>query len=378
MQPKLHFHSLDALRFFAFFKVYLLHIPVVASAFPVFSYLKKGGGIGVSFFFVLSGFLISYLLIHEKIQTGKVGMKKFFIRRTLRIWPLYFLVIFSIYFLPFDFKTLFLGYNEVGNGYDLDWRFSFTFLENYKMYIMDMHPKTTTIRMFWSLCIEEHFYIIWCISFFLIPKKRIPLFLIVSIVIAIVARLIEPSIMGVQRIESNEILTNLDYFATGGLLGYFVVKDYQKTSNLIQSIPNWVKVIVITLVVLFVIFQSHVYPYHHPSISNAIRPTFIAIIFTSLLAVFIPKDSSIRFSNKNPLTYLGKISYGLYVYHVFVIVGLNKVFGYLNLEIDNWLNLSLYLLISMGISILISSLSYHYFEQPFLNLREKFTTKTTV
>jgi len=375
MKQKLHFHSLDALRFFAFFKVYLLHIPIVAGAFPIFSFLKHGGGIGVAFFFVLSGFLISYLLINEKLSTGIVNVKKFFIRRSLRIWPLFLLVVALLFFLPLDIKTLFLGYNQNGHGYDLDWRFSFFFLENYKMYLTDLHPKTPTISMFWSLCIEEHFYILWIIALFLIPKKWILHFLISSVIIAIMARFVEPFIIHNKIIETNELFTNLDYFAIGGILGYFVAKNFEKVSNLILSIKLWIRILIVLSVILFVIFQSEIFPYNHKNLANIFRPTVIAIVFTFLLAVFIPKNSTIIIHEKNPLTYLGKISYGLYVYHVFVIVGLTKIFLHFKLFIDNWSNLSLFLIISFILSVIISSISYHFFEQPFLMLREKITSK---
>ena len=232
---RLHFESLDGLRFFAFLKVYLLHIPLVAGALPIFAFLKAGGGIGVSFFFVLSGFLITYLLVNEKMNTEKISLKRFFIRRSLRIWPLYFLIISLIYFLPLDFKTMYLGYNSYSQGYDLDWRFSFTFLENYKMYIMDSHSNTNTIRMFWTLCIEEHFYILWVIVLFFIPKKRILPFLISSIFLAITARYFEPFITHNSKIETNDLFTNLDFFAIGGILGYYVVTSYDKLIANIQK-----------------------------------------------------------------------------------------------------------------------------------------------
>jgi peptidoglycan/LPS O-acetylase OafA/YrhL len=371
MEGKLHFHSLDALRFFAFFKVYLLHIPALTATLPVFAIIQRGGGIGVCFFFVLSGFLITYLLVHEKNVNGKINIKKFLIRRSLRIWPLFLMIMALIFFLPVDIKTLFLGYNYYEGGYDFDWRFSFTFLENYKMYITDSHPKTTTINMFWTLCVEEHFYILWVFSLFFIPKKRILLFLFSSIGIAIIARFFEPMITHNQHIETNDIFTNLDYFAIGGILGYSVANNFKKVSKLISSIPYWIKGLVIIFAVVFVFFQSSIYPYNHPSISNVFRPTFIALLFTCLLAVFIPKDSKVRISSKNPLTYLGKISYGLYVYHIFIIVGLMKIFSHFNLILDNWSNLSLFLSTSFVLTIIISSLSYHYFEKPFLRLREK-------
>ena len=168
---KLHFHSFDAFRFFAFLKVFLLHAPLVVAtqsdSFMMWynDHIRAGGGIGVSFFFVLSGFLITYILTHDKINHGKINVKKFFVRRAFRIWPLFYLMVIIALVIPPDFAKE-IGYHMNGGGYETDWRYSFSFLENYKMIIMDNVPKTSPLSVFWSLCIEEHFYIIWMIVFF--------------------------------------------------------------------------------------------------------------------------------------------------------------------------------------------------------------------
>src|SRR3954470_709736 len=102
-----HFHSFDALRFFAFLKVFLLHLPIIA--FPFFSYLKNGGGTGVIFFFVLSGFLITYILLTEKSGSGSINLGHFFLRRILRIWPLYYLMVAFAFCTPFLVSLLHLN-----------------------------------------------------------------------------------------------------------------------------------------------------------------------------------------------------------------------------------------------------------------------------
>src|SRR5579859_5130760 len=100
-KEKVFFPNLDGLRFCSFFAVYLFHIYLLlfdkyrpaGISYPLTRFLFQNGEMGVNFFFVLSGFLITYLLIEEKRVTGKVHIGKFYIRRILRIWPLFYLCI---------------------------------------------------------------------------------------------------------------------------------------------------------------------------------------------------------------------------------------------------------------------------------------------
>ena len=363
---KLHFHSIDALRFFAFLKVYLLHLPLHGD-FPVFKFLKSGGGIGVSFFFVLSGFLISYLLVHEKSKTNRINLKKFFVRRAFRIWPLFFLIVIIVFLLPNEFKQT-IGLHMVGGGYDFDWRYSFTFLENYKMLLADNFPKTTPLSVFWSLCIEEHFYIFWMLSMFVLPTKHILKFLIMCFALSWFARYFEPHIFHNSLIHTNDLFTNLDYFASGGILGYCAVLHYDQLIGFIQKIRIEIKWLTLILILLFVIFQHIILPSETGSILSIFRPSIIAVLFTILISIFLPEDSSIRIKSKL-LSFLGVRSYGLYVYHIiFIHIGLQYCLDH-KILIDNWLTLSLFIAFTMGGSILLSSISYSYLEMPFLRLR---------
>jgi len=367
---KKHFHSLEALRFFAFFKVYLLHVPLQGD-FPIFSYLKGGGGIGVSFFFVLSGFLITYLLAFEKLSKGQINVKNFMIRRSLRIWPLFYLLVILAFILPYDFKNL-IGFHMNGGGYDLDWRYSFTFLENYRMLLLDNWPKTTPLSVFWSLCIEEHFYIFWVINFFIIPTKHIFKFLISGFLIAWTARFFDPYIFNNQTINTNDLFTNIDFFASGGILGYLVAKDYDAVSIFILNISNWVKRIILLFVVLIVIFQSELLPYEPGTIFFLFRSSIIAILFTLVIAIFIPLESKLRIKNK-ALAYLGSISYGLYIFHIIYIHLLFQYFLHINVKLDNWITISLFMFATLTASIITSALSYHFFEKKFLLLRDRWS-----
>ncbi|MCB9335251.1 MAG: acyltransferase [Flavobacteriales bacterium] len=367
---KIHFHSFDALRFFAFLKVYLLHIPLQGN-FQIFSFLKSGGGIGVSFFFVLSGFLITYILTVEKINKQQIDLKKFFIRRSIRIWPLYFLILFIVYLLPYEFKQTY-GLHLISHGYELDWRYSFSFLENYKMLIVDSPPKTTPLSVFWSLCIEEHFYLLWMFCLFIIPIKHFVKFFIIAFIISWISRYFEPFIFNNQTIETSDLFTNLDYFASGAILGFLIAKDYHKVAQFIQKINLWIKTMILILILLIVIFQNQILPYQVGTTFFIFRSSVVGIMFTILIALFIPRDSNIKLKSKI-LNYLGKISYGLYIYHIVFIHITYVYFKTHNIVIDNWQNLSAFIIVTLGGSIVISILSYTFYEKKFLTLRNRIT-----
>lgn len=369
---KIHFHSIDALRFFAFLKVYLLHVPL-DGYFPVFSYIKAGGGIGVSFFFVLSGFLISYLLIYDKMQHGQVQIKKFLVRRSLRIWPLFYLMVILAFALPMDFKQQ-IGFHMVSGGYDPDWRFSFSFLENYNMLLHDNFPKTTPLPVFWSLCIEEHFYLFWLLILFLLPVKYMMRFFLCSFAIAWAARWAYSTYLHNSMITSNDLFTNLDFFAGGGILAYLVATNYEKLVHFIEKIPIWGKAAIASGIVAIVVFQKEFLAADNGSLKSILVPSFISLIFVILIVLFIPQQGKFRIKS-GVLNYLGSISFGLYVYHIIFIHCAYQYCMQQHLKLDNWYAVSLFIAFTLGGSILISALSYRYFELPFLSLRDRWASK---
>jgi peptidoglycan/LPS O-acetylase OafA/YrhL len=360
-----HFQSIDALRFFAFLKVYLLHIPL-DTKFPNFSLIKSGGGIGVSFFFVLSGFLISYLLFLEKANANRIDLLNFYKRRAFRIWPLFFLMVILVFLLPFDLKQD-LGLHMVGGGYDFDWRFSFTFLENYKMIAIDQFPKTTPLSVFWSLCIEEHFYIVWGILFFFLSSKNVIRMLLFSVVIAWISRAYESYYSTNLIIETNDLFTNLDYFSCGGILAYVFVFNKVQLNLLLLKIGKWNLKLCLLGLTLLLIFHNQLIP-EPTKFSFIFKPSIIAAVFTLIICIFISAESGIVIKSKL-LNYLGVRSYGLYVFHIIAIHMLYQYYLLHHIKIDTSLSLIIFMLISFSITVLVTMFSYRYFEKPILRLR---------
>lgn len=372
---KLHFHSFDAFRFFAFFKVFIFHASavVIASEGSTMQWVKDhiahGGGIGVSFFFVLSGFLITYILTHDKIKHGNIKVKKFFVRRAFRIWPLFYAMVIIAFIIPPDFATK-IGYYMNWGGYDPDWRFSFTFLENYKMIIMDNVPRTTPLSVFWSLCIEEHFYIVWMIVFFFLKRKWIPYYLGTTIVLAILARIFEQQIYGTELIGTNDLLTNADYFAISGLIGYFTAVNYKKVESFVLRIPLALRVGYVLALCGVLLYQKAIFSYHNWFMDH-FKYTIFSMMFAFLILIFIPQGSRLRIGDNNMLTRLGKISYGLYVYHIIWIHVVYQFFIDYSVPIDNWRAYLLFLFTTFAGTVVTSVLSWRYFEKPLLKYREK-------
>jgi peptidoglycan/LPS O-acetylase OafA/YrhL len=382
---KIHFHTFDALRFFAFFKVFLFHLPqpeaLLGTPAMVWfrDHIKHGGGTGVSFFFVLSGFLITYILTYERLTKGKIDLKRFFVRRAFRIWPLFYLVVIVVLILPPDFAQEW-GLHMNGGGYDPDWRFSLTFTENYKSIIMDGGPKLTPLPVFWSLCIEEHFYILWMLAFFFIRLKGIPWFLGGTILLAWVFRFYESTIYGTTNVSNNDLFTNLDYFAISGLLGYLVAKNYQRVASWVKSIPTFVRLGYVLGVLTMLYFQKDIFIYHD-IFPEFLKYTVFSVVFAGLLLVFIPQDNLfLKIRDRHVLSWLGRISYGLYVYHLVWIHVFMKVFSYNGYPVKEWgwSTFWLFTLITFTGTVLTSAASYHWFEKPILKWRERlFPGKTT-
>jgi peptidoglycan/LPS O-acetylase OafA/YrhL len=271
--------------------------------------------------------------------------------------------------IPPDFAKS-IGFHMNGGGYEPDWRYSLTFTENYKMLIEDGVPKTTPLSVFWSLCIEEHFYILWMIVFFVIPRKAIPYYLLASIIAAPTLRIFHDQIYGTLKVINQDVFTNLDYFAISGLLGYFVALNYQKVERIILRIPLGVRIFYVVLVIVALNYQKTLF-LHDIFFFKYFKYTLFAVMFTMLLACFLPVNGPLKISDNNILSKLGKISYGLYVYH---IVWIHVVLQYMidhDVVIDNWRTYGYYMTITFAGTLATSWISWKFFEKPLLNLREK-------
>lgn len=357
-----HFHTFDALRFFAFFKVFLLHLPVVA--FPWFNFVKAGGGIGVQFFFVLSGFLITYIILEEKNRTGRLNLKNFFVRRALRIWPLYYLMVLVAYATPY-ILTYFLHLDSSAEGYEPQLWVSLTFLENYKMMATGQHANVSPLSVMWSLCIEEHFYIVWGLLLLFLSAKRMPALIIIALAVGVLSRAIYYRL----GIPASDLFTNIDLFAFGAIPAYMLVYKEQKLTSLLGRVGLMYKKLYVLLLVVVVTLIAQYAGNDGPFIYFT---SLLGLLFAILIAFTLPDNAALKVSDRNMLSRMGVYTYGLYLYHILVVNLLLQLNGKLGIDIDTPVGAIVFTILSLIASLACSICSYYLFEKPFLRLKKYF------
>lgn len=342
---KQYFHSFDTLRFIFFLFVFLLHCPMPSEYGLDFIFIRGG----VTFFFVLSGFLITYILLFEKGNFGKIDLKSFFKRRGLRIYPLFYLLIAFAYLSSFILKWLNLP--STNQGYEPNLLVSVFFLENYKMMIIDSFPDGAPLRVMWSLCVNEHFYIIWAFILAYVKQKHLPKILLIGIVVSTCCRLVYNH----YNIQPIDVFSNFDYFAFGALPAYYILHKPEWITY-VEKVPKYLKYGIGLCVFLI--------PRH---LLGVFSPLLFGLLFMMVIIITLPFNNGISIGRDYWMNKLGKYTYGMYLYHTIFILFVQQLFRKLNMNLSWEFNF----IASLSLTILVSMASYHWFELPFLELSKK-------
>ncbi len=348
---RIHFHTFDSLRFLSFLLVFLRHSPVPEDS--ILYYFSHEGGIGVSFFFVLSGFLITYILILEKLNNqGKIPLKKFFKRRILRIWPLYYAMVIFAMCTPFILGFFNISYSN--EGYQPNWFFTLTFLENYVAMFKGQLPNVAPLTVIWSLCVEEHFYIFWGLAFYFISLKNVPKLLLGCIIFSFLMQIIYEK----YEINTLDLFTNIHYFAFGAIPAYLFVfkKDIIEKLSQIPAVYKYFYAVSI-IGVIVIVSNTNVIP------DLKVGSLLFSILFWGLILCTLGEKNVFKISDKSILAKLGKYTYGLYLIHTICISLFIKIGSKYEM---NWIIITLLSFVS---TVIFSALSYHFFEKQFLKLK---------
>jgi peptidoglycan/LPS O-acetylase OafA/YrhL len=383
---KVYFPGLNGLRFFAAFAVVVTHIELVKhfQGYPTFwvensvqefslkYFLQRivfeAGALGVYFFFVLSGFLITYLLLTEKAKTGTVAIKKFYWRRVLRIWPLYYLiVILGFFVIPYITTGGFNFTNkELNEHYGLN---LFLYLIIFPNVAHAMFNPVPLISQTWSIGVEEQFYIIWPV----LAKKAKNIFKMLLVVFSIMIG-IKVFILLLFKLGygSNTLLILKKFFAMskiecmtiGGMGAYFLFHYQEKFKSIIYHkavLP--LSLIGIPVLLLFTPNQ----------LQDGVHLVYSVLFLFIIANVSGNPNSFLKLENK-VFNFLGKISYSIYMYHFMLIPFVFYLFKKIGIEPSNQLIPQLIMYASItGLSVLVSWLSFTYFEGWFLKLKTKYT-----
>ncbi|MGB4774502.1 MAG: acyltransferase [Daejeonella sp.] len=328
--------NLNILRLLLALIVIIYHIPPLCKnlGLPYYNALPffNKGDEAVKFFFTLSGFLIIKLLYVEKEESGTIKLGRFYLKRILRIFPLYYLITFAgILLYHFILPLLKIPFEIKYDLTDLLVYYTF-FIPNVFNSIYDPGAILLTL---WSIGIEEQFYLIIPILLFFIKPQKITFFLIILLI----------AYLGVFfNSASMQFFDFLYfYFLFGGIMAINYYRFKFLNNNLVKLL----------IFMLFIIqFSTNLLDYYGKLISE-LSTMIISGLFITMIAHYPP------YIIKNKLlNYCGQISYGIYMYHMIIITGV--LFFYIKFLPIRSLN-PIFVIVSINVVVIIFTLIFAHF-----------------
>jgi peptidoglycan/LPS O-acetylase OafA/YrhL len=353
-----YFSGFDPLRFFAAALVVLSHATITSTnltgmAFdlPVF----HKGGLAVEFFFTLSGFLITYLLLCELKKSATIDIKAFYYRRVFRIWPLYFIIVLSGFLIlgflyPALYHQNYFTFTSMSQGLML----YIFFLPNYAA----MAYKVGLLYPLWSIGVEEQFYLMWAPIIKYLKRFMIPAIGTVIVVSAALSAFAHFHYSPDDK--TGMFITTLKFhcMGMGGIFAYYFYHRTNSPNGLLQQ--SWLQYALqaLTLMAILSSFSSGL-----PVLDELVR----SIIFSGLLLTVASRNMQ-QPARTGVLNYLGKISYGIYMYHMLVDYILRTVIAKTPLATmtNGHSFLVVYFLALLAVTILLAGVSYRFLEQPII------------
>jgi peptidoglycan/LPS O-acetylase OafA/YrhL len=347
--------ELDGLRFFAFLMVFMAHAIVINRVPPgwppalaawVGSFVRAGF-FGVDLFFVLSAYLITELLLREVARRGRLDVRAFWIRRILRIWPLYYsLLLACVFVLPrFGANRLSARYAFAYAAFAGNWacaRWGFP---------------SSGISLLWSVSIEEQFYLIWPLVIRLVSPRKLGWAVAAMLLAASGTRLYLLASSAQHPAVWCNTLARLDPIALGVLLALVLRSRLPRLSAPVRAS------MVAGAFLIWVLVDRFVPIYGGPGPAMLGLP-LAAIAGVMMVTAALGAGARLgALLSSRPIVYLGRISYGLYAFHLLAIH-----FGKGLPVAAPWQRL-----ISFALTILVAVLSYELYEKAFLRFKVRFT-----
>lgn len=345
---------LDGLRGIAITLVFINHLQFfIYQGGPLFGWLfVPFGGLGVDIFFVLSGFLITTLLLEERGRKGEIALKNFYIRRALRLLPALFVllvcvVLYSRAFMSSDDANSTARLSVIAIFYCTNWFFAFG-------------GNSDLLGHLWSLAVEEQFYLIWPFVLSLLLRSRLTRRTILLLMLSLVAIVCAHRVLLLSSVTPARVYFGSDTRSDSLLVGCAVAMAVSW-----QLLPRWTNAavkfsgqlsIVVAMAYVFDLFGLG------RTLYGMGFTIFALAVGLFILRLMVAPSRVVSFLERPALVWIGKLSYSLYLWHFFTI-GLT-----LRLPVANAVRVAISIPISFG----MCACSYYMIEKPFLRLKSRY------
>jgi peptidoglycan/LPS O-acetylase OafA/YrhL len=332
--------ELDVLRFFAFFLVFLSHTVPGDAPYWIVG-LAAGGAFGVDLFFALSSFLITTLLLRERDAGGTVDATAFYMRRILRIWPLYF--VFLLVIAPLMSSVL------ADESMPLKYTAAFLLLAGNWACVLWGYPHSVAGPL-WSVSMEEQFYLVWP----WIVRRWAANLVVVALGLLAVSFVVRICLVTGGAVHPQiwcNTLARMDPIACGAILAVIVKRREVALSGVARA-----------ALLMFAIAGLAVAGRYGDFTGVRSLITFPAVTVVCVALIL----ATLGLPAPRPLVYLGRISYGLYVFHLTFVMLFDVGTTHDPLE------RAIRIVLTLAATIAAAAVSYHLLERPFLRLKERF------
>jgi peptidoglycan/LPS O-acetylase OafA/YrhL len=343
--------QLDALRALAVFGVWIAHWDVgklsILRSIPF-------GELGVQLFFVLSGYLITRILLHARDTAHSrdavwAAAKRFYVYRALRIFPIYYLTLFA--------SCVVIQHMREGFGWHLTYTSNVFFTIRGHLDLAGAH--------FWTLSVEEQFYLLWPGLILTVPRRWLLWVIVASIASGVLWR------ASAVTVGYNGLGTILLPFGCSDQLGFGALLAYSCWAGDPNMRKSRILNVGFLLGILLMVVLTALRVIMPATVWIVVMPFATALGFAWLIGRAAQGFGGLGgvILNSAPLLYLGKISYGLYIYHAFVSWVILRGAAYMTVELpeSEWIRFVIY----AAVTIAVASLSWHVIESPIMNLRRR-------
>lgn len=344
------YQSLNGLRGIAILLVLLTHSEI---GFTI-------GWVGVPVFFVLSGFLITNNLL--ELRSSKYYLRNFYLNRAFRIFPLYYLCFF-----------ISLAICIYGKYNFRHWKYFALYLQNWifalKCWTADFLPY---FGHTWTLAIEEQFYLVWPFCLLLIRKKKSMTILSVCIIVFSVLSKLFFAYKGVFCFNFLNTLSSCDYLISGALISILIEDNYLipliKWDYICYTSTSLIVIMILIGNIIDFERGNLVYVFFHISLCISIFFLIFSLVTLERSKYF--GNLLVKILSSRPLVFVGKISYGLYLYHFFIFHWVNES-SFFYIYSVNFTKV-VKLIFEYVSSFLVAMLSFYIIEKPILSFKYRF------